>query len=166
MTSSYKPRWWQFSLRSLGVMIGAFALLLALLTSRFLAQHRAVGAIRSAGGTVYYDYQFSASPKVPGQEPTAAWLRGLLTDDLFHDVFFADLRGVQTLDVNTVLPLKGLQVLVLEPRHLDESQIKLLSTLPHLELVEIDVPHTELLLWQTRVRATLPKCRVSATMLR
>src|SRR5262245_22889660 len=104
----------QFGLRRLLLVLALISAALGVLNSRWFHQHRAVATIRSAGGTVYYDYQFAScfARQPSGRQPAADWLRNVLTDDFFHDVPFVDLRAAQGVDLELLSRLSGLRVLV------------------------------------------------------
>jgi len=71
---------------------------------KFRKQAQAVGRIRSMGGRVYWDYQWSDDHPVPGGQPQqAAWLRAVLGDACFDRAIAVDLRLVESMD--DVLPL-------------------------------------------------------------
>lgn len=90
-----KRRWYRFSLRTLLVVILLLSVLLgwfALKLRQAERQRRAVEAIRKAGGTVFYDYQFheeSGTTTGVRESPVPAWLRELIGED-----FFASVAGV------------------------------------------------------------------------
>ena len=64
-TTPSKPRrrWFQFSLRTLMVLVTVLCVWLGLVSERARKQREAVAAIEALGGWVWYDYQNS------GQEP-------------------------------------------------------------------------------------------------
>ena len=69
-------RWYQFSLRTLLLVMTVFAVWLGIKIHQARQQKQAVAAIEKLGGTVYYDYQVTtdsrawskarAKPKPPG----------------------------------------------------------------------------------------------------
>ena len=90
-TKPRRRRWLQFSLRSLLIFTTLCAVAAALLARRMEQkgnERDAVEAIRRAGGTVRYGYQYDRSGKaVPNAMPTGwAWLRVLLGDNFFSEV--------------------------------------------------------------------------------
>ena len=90
--SKSKRRWYRFSLRTLLVVILLLCVLLgwfALKMRQAERQRRAVEAIRKAGGTVLYDYQFheeSGTSTGVRESPVPTWLRELMGEDFFASV--------------------------------------------------------------------------------
>lgn len=86
-SASRKRRWYQYSLRTLLIVMVLASVGMSWLTvkmRRAARQREAVEAIRKLGGWVVYDYQSgsAARPTPPGP----AWLRRLLGDDFFAEV--------------------------------------------------------------------------------
>jgi hypothetical protein len=85
-------RWrFQFTVRSLAVLVAAVAIPCCWLTVKMREaerQRKAVEAIRAVGGWVYYEYHLNESgATMTVQEPPApAWLRRLLGEDFLWDV--------------------------------------------------------------------------------
>ena len=89
-------RWrFQFSIRSMLVLVVAVALLFSWITVEVQQAKRyrdAVTAIRQAEGFVYYDFQVDQAGVLipPTNIPGPAWLRTLLGDDFFGSVVKVD----------------------------------------------------------------------------
>jgi len=87
-----KRRWYRFSLRALLIVVLLLSVLpgwFALKLRQAERQRQAVEAIRKAGGTVLYDYQFhEESGMATGvqESPVPAWLRELMGKDFFASV--------------------------------------------------------------------------------
>jgi hypothetical protein len=85
-----KRRWYQFTLRTLLVLVLLCAVAcswFAVKMNRARRQKEAVAAILNAGGEIGYDYQLDGGLRTRGGEPpTPAWLRDLLGHDFFEDV--------------------------------------------------------------------------------
>jgi hypothetical protein len=88
----------QFSLRGLLVLVAICSVWLGIAFHRAREQARAVAAIKSGGGYVFYDYQGVEYRSFDqwGTSEIPAWLSGQLGVDFFHDV---------TLLVFDVLPI-------------------------------------------------------------
>jgi hypothetical protein len=160
MKPSYRSA--RFTLRLLLLFVAMIATGLGLFSSRWFGQHRAVSAIRSAGGTVYYDYQFAwyFSRQAAGRQPAADWLRALLSDDFFHHVPFVDLRAARGVNLDLLTSISGLTVLVVDADQLAEDDLQLIGQLRGLEGVEIGGTPADLAFWDRRIRAVLPDCQV------
>ncbi|HEV3418624.1 MAG TPA: hypothetical protein VG056_17510 [Pirellulales bacterium] len=87
-----KRRWFQFSLRSLFVMMLLLSVGLRWMAAKVETQKVAVKATLKDGGSVWYDYEVDASGSiVAGAEPPGPnWLRKMLGDDAFTNVVKAD----------------------------------------------------------------------------
>jgi hypothetical protein len=100
MPAPAKPcrRWYQFTLRTLTIFMVLSSVLLGALgwrLQRARKQARAVATLTSMGAEVGYDYwmQFNNDgaieyKKGPQQSPIPGFLRRILGDDFFHDVYF------------------------------------------------------------------------------
>jgi hypothetical protein len=86
-----KRRWFQFSLRTLLVVMLVAGVCARLLVTKAHRQKAAVETILRGGGTVYYDYQHvEGGGYDPRREPPGPfWLRKLLGDDFFTNVEYA-----------------------------------------------------------------------------
>jgi hypothetical protein len=112
MNAAPKLRWYQFHLRSLFV-----AMTLACIGMSWVGvkmqqarrQKEAVEEIKKLGGDVSYDYQIDATGMwIQGGQPSnPMWLRSLLGDDLFTNVFIVQLDDTQVTDAG-LEHLKGL----------------------------------------------------------
>ena len=70
-TSNPRRRWFQYSLRTLFVLVTVLCVWLAVTVERVRKQREAVEAIEALGGQVYYEYQSSGGQEPPGPK----WLR-------------------------------------------------------------------------------------------
>jgi hypothetical protein len=87
LTPKPKRRWYQFSQRTLLVLVLLVSIGLSWLgikMNQARRQREVVKAILEAGGAVYYDYEYKQSGNP--EPPAPAWLRKLFGDDLFRDV--------------------------------------------------------------------------------
>jgi hypothetical protein len=97
-------RWFQFSLRSLMIVVAVVAVPCAWLGHKIEQKRRqrdAIEAIRRIGGRVEFGYQLDSNgAQLAGdrQPPGALWLRKLLGDDFFADVKSVDLSGTEVRD--------------------------------------------------------------------
>ena len=81
-TSKPRRRWFQYSLRTLFVLVTVLCVCLAVTANRARRQREAVKAIESVGGQVRYEYQYVSGQEPPGPE----WLRELIGDEYFVSV--------------------------------------------------------------------------------
>lgn len=113
----------RFSLRTLLLAITILCIWLGLTITATRRQREAVTAIRKSGGSVGYDFQFVVVPGKPDWSfvadhavpPQPAWLRTLLGDDFFCDVFTVAFFNL--------------------PNSIPESDLAQLTKLPKLRLV-------------------------------
>jgi Leucine-rich repeat (LRR) protein len=96
--STSKPfrRWFQYSLRTLLIVVTLFAFAcswFAVKLGQAKRQREAVEEFSKLGGTIAYDYQLDASTKQNKEPPSPAWLRKILGDDFFHTVVYAHLEN-------------------------------------------------------------------------
>ncbi|MBI3468975.1 MAG: hypothetical protein HY000_38725 [Planctomycetes bacterium] len=93
-----RRHWFQFSLRTLLIVMLVIGVSLGLLVNRARRQREATSAILKAGGSVLYDYQKIADASKPnGFNPKAAppgpdWLRNLVGAESFQEVVNVSLR--------------------------------------------------------------------------
>ena len=108
-----KRRWFQFSLRSLMVLmilVGIGMTWLVAIKHRAERQKAAVETIVKGGGSVDYDYQFRTLPSGvvryidDATPPGPTWLRSLLGDDFFTNVVSARIVNRTGLDQLAQLP--------------------------------------------------------------
>jgi hypothetical protein len=109
-------RWYQYSLRSLLVLMLLVSLLMswfAVKRKRAIAQKKAVEAILEAEGTVEYDFQFDSNGAyvkgASGQGPE--WLRDLTGPDYFDTAAYASVKNRKGIEaVNEFPHLRSLEV--------------------------------------------------------
>jgi hypothetical protein len=109
-----KLRWFQYSLRSLFLLVFLVSIgmsWVAVKIERARRQKEAVEEIKKAGGHVSYDYQFDKSGDwLPeARPPGPAWLRNLLGEDFFATVVMVGLFPLNSRVTDAGLEhLKGL----------------------------------------------------------
>lgn len=130
-------RYLTFSLRTLFVLMTAFAVWLGVVVNRAQEQREAVEAIEAAGGWVGYDWE--EDPFSDDEAPEPAWLLRLLGKHFFRNVERAGFPT--TSDLRTIVPcLKRLRKLrtVFVPATLPSDTVsELEAALPGCE-VELD----------------------------
>jgi hypothetical protein len=92
-----KRRWFQFSLRTLLILVTLLCIGVAIISNRAMRQKAAISAILKDGGDVDYAHNFPQRAEPPGP----AWLRKLLGDDFFATVISVTVRtdaGMEQLD--------------------------------------------------------------------
>ena len=140
MVVTQKPprlRWYQFSLRSLCVMMALACVGMSWVgvkVQRARRQREIVEEIEGLGGVVAYDYEFSDAP--PGPE----WLRKRLGNDCFATVVFVSLCNTQVTDAHLehIKGLSELQTLWLSNTQISNRGIKPLKELTQLEELFLD----------------------------
>ncbi len=89
IVATLKPRrrWFQYSLRTLLLLVTALAVWLGFYVHRANKQREAVAAIQRLGGWLRYDYQIVGGKFDPKAEsPIPVWLLKALGEVFFHDV--------------------------------------------------------------------------------
>lgn len=102
-----KLRWYQFSLRSLLILVTLFAFACSWFTVKMQQakrQRETIEAIRKLGGLVIYGYTFDdAAPMVMTTRDAPAWLRQLLGKDFFDTASQVELRECKDADAALTL---------------------------------------------------------------
>jgi hypothetical protein len=136
-----KPRWFQFSLRTLMVFVTLCAVAcswLAVKMEQARKQREAVEAIRKEGGDAIYDYQqeeVCLSLPLPPR-PAPAWLRRIGGDELLGNVTCVIITEDKSIDHLTALP--RLQCLLLGGPNITDAALKHLNDLSDLQLVGVN----------------------------
>jgi hypothetical protein len=141
-----KRRWYQFSLRTLLVLmflaaIGMSWFAVKLHQARW--QREAVEAIGKAGGRVTYGFQITEDglPVRAPQLPGPAWLRKLLGDDLFVDVVEVQaygFRGFGDAELEHVEGLKKLRCIYLSETQVTDAGLEHLRDLTRLAVLYLE----------------------------
>jgi len=92
--SKLRRRWFQFSLRTLFVLVTVLCVWLAVTANRARNQREAVAAIEELGGSVRYEYQNSFGQEPPGPK----WLRELVGEEYFVSVVDVFLHNTKVTD--------------------------------------------------------------------
>lgn len=130
-----RRRWVQFGLRTLLLIITAFAIWLGWQAHRARIQRDAVAAILKIGGIVLYDYEAFEDPSGTSAQlvydqsrgPTAPpWLRTLIGEDYFRRVVRAEVI------FNT------------KTRHRDPEALALLAQISSLQELDVEIDESEL----------------------
>ena len=124
-----RRRWLRVSLRTLMVLVLLVGVGVGWYVNRVRTQRLAVAAIEAAGGSVFYDDQFSTNVAWANQTPKAtgsaapAWLRRWLGDDFFGTAVLVRLAKAVTPEVlAAVAGLDGLvSLLVIDTAGLDNA---------------------------------------------
>ena len=136
-----KLRWFQFSLRTLMVVVTLCAIAcswLAVKLRQAEQQRKAVAAIERLGGQVIYDWEISPTGGLQlNSKPTGPqWLRGMLGNDLFWKVRCVvcanDTLSLEGLD--NLKTFDHLQGLWLSGSATDEDVAKLRQEFPNCEI--------------------------------
>jgi|SRR5436190_4447146 len=156
MTAIPKSRWFRFSLRTLFVLVTVFCVWIGFKVNAARRQKEAIEAIHKAHGGLFFDYEMVEMPGKPGHlipastvslwssitgktlppvnpDPSPsgpAWLRKLLGDDYFREVYQVSISGPQYDYINET-EFAQLSSLT-EVRKLFLTDIKI-ATGPHVE---------------------------------
>ncbi len=140
-----RRRYLTFSLRTLFILLTTLAVWLGIATHRAREQRAAVQAIESLGGAVRYDWQNDPldpfGSDVLDEPAGPAWLRRLMGDDFFQEVWEVDFGSPLSptkVELRKALPqlqrlraLKKVRVFAWTDL---EDQDKLQPALPHCEV--------------------------------
>ncbi len=134
-------RFTRFSLRTLLILIGVIAVLLAVQVNRAQRQRETVEWIKENRGSVVYDWEFIEGPsgtkyKKNAKPPAAEWLRSLVGDEYFQGVVFVVFSDYESpIVLNDLTPLANLTNL--EELYLPSTQVTDLTPLANLTNLEI-----------------------------
>src|SRR4029077_18430243 len=106
-----RRRWFRFSLRSLMLLVVLIAVPIGLKTNQVRNQRLVVAEIESLGGHVMWAYEPSRS-----EPPGPNWLRRLLGDDFFAEIYHVtiDNPGVTDETIGSIAELPNLCSLYFE----------------------------------------------------
>ena len=105
-----KRRWFQYSLRTLLVIMVIVACVLSWKMNQLHKRRSAVEAIKALGGHVSYNYQFDANNSpIEGNSPGPDWLCRLAGDDFFASVVGVSLSRRDIADVTPLADLPNLK---------------------------------------------------------
>ncbi len=134
-----KLRWFQYSLRSLMLLVLVVSLgmsWVAVKIKRARQQERAVEELRKSGVYVWYDYQVEQSGKAPYTGPPGpAWLRNLLGENFFATLVGGNFASPSVTDANleSLEELTQLRDLNLNGTQVTDAGLKHLKGLTHLQ---------------------------------
>lgn len=140
--------WFRYSLRTLLLVITAFAISLGILTNRARKQEAAVVALESLGGHVSYDYQ-ERDGLVPDRNAVPAepaWLRRLVGDHFFVTVTRVLLlinHGIENEDLRHLAELPNLRKVYIYSNNIDDHGLKHLRKCTDLEFLYLGIPITD-----------------------
>jgi hypothetical protein len=155
-TPSNRRRYLTFSLRTLFVLLTAFAVWLGVVVNRVREQREAVAAIHALGGTVSYDWQprlgktqsgvagLYVRPPARKRRAGPAWLRRLIGDDFFQEVVAVGLHSstAPEAEILQLTPhlrrLRRLDAITVSALASEETQDKLRTSLPDCEVFVLE----------------------------
>lgn len=139
-----RRRWFQFGLQKLLIVVTLVGCGLGWLGYKVREgrqQATAVAAIEKLGGRVFYDYQVdSLGHVVPNAKPRgAAWLRGLLGNDVFRSVDWVNLASsvINDGEMKHLAGFTKLKVLYLPNTRVTDVGLGYLSGLTALEMLDL-----------------------------
>jgi internalin A len=135
-----KRRWFQFSLRTLLLLVAVLAVWLGWHTYRVKQQREAVLTVEEVGGLVRYDYQWTrGGTTAPPNRPS--WLARLVGVDHVHDVVSITLahnKSVTDADLRQLSALKNLRDLNLGWTEVSDAGLVHLKQLTRLESLYLE----------------------------
>jgi len=134
-------RWFQFSLRTLLVVMLLASMALGWVTAKMQQakrQREAVAALQDFAGGFGYDYQRSKIREILAP----SWLRGLLGDDFFGNVDDLCVGGVTDREMVHIASFHRLKVLRLVSCDITDAGLAQIKGITQLE--ELDVPSTQI----------------------
>lgn len=139
-----KRRWYQYSLRTLLIIVTFFAVAcswFAVKLQQARRQREAVETIVKFGGAVRYEYQLAGTIIPPEEPPGPVWIRKLLGDDFFANVAEVCLWGTGTqitdADLEQLKGLTMLQELQLWGTQITDAGLKHLKGLTTLQTLQL-----------------------------
>jgi hypothetical protein len=140
ITELPKRRWYQYSLRTLFVVVTLAAIGFGLIVVPAQRQKRAVQAIRDAGGDVMHEDE----PKEKRFLRAPEWLQEFLGDDYFKRVMSVNLAKSRITDdgLENLEPLNELVNLNLTNTHISDAGLKHIRGLT--KLVVLDLTNTQI----------------------
>ncbi len=156
MTDKPKPkrRWWQYSLRTLRIVVTVFCVWMGITVKRARDQQRIVEFLQTRGAFFKYAHEFDAShmPIWNAEPPGPDWLRSLIGPHYFDRpdsvaLGFNPPSRVTDADLNDILPqlehLKTVRVVVVYwDRRISEEGIRRIAGLNNLEKLGLGDPQT------------------------
>ena len=136
MTAKRKRHYVRFSLRTMLVVLTAFAVWLGVQANRANRQRAVVRWVTENGGWVHYDWQFHKRNGIDifisgNRPPGPAWLRRQIGDDYFQSVVGI---GAEVDDVSPLVGLSSLESLYIDGPVNDLTPLARLSRLKRLGL--------------------------------
>jgi hypothetical protein len=140
-SSPQKRRWFQYSLRTLLLVMLLASIGTSWLAYRATRQRDAVAAILRAGGGVIYSYEYDAAGKIVSdpEPPAPEWLRNVLGIDYFSRVTDVHLAGdsITDTDLEVLECLPGLRTLIVAGPGVTDAGLVHLSRLRRLEQLQL-----------------------------
>ena len=134
-----KRRWFQFSLRTLLVLVAVVAVWLALLVNAATKQREAVAAIEALGGHVFYEHESNSPAELLGPE----WLRELVGEEYFVTIIVVGLNSTKVTDAGLehLKGLTSLQRLYLDRTNVTDAGLEHLKGLTSLQMLYLSGSH-------------------------
>jgi hypothetical protein len=130
-----RPRrlWFRYNLSTMLALVTVLCMVLGLWVQRAERQRRAVAAICSLKGVIHYE----DDELVTNTAPSIPWLRELLGNDYFADVYWVSLTDTQISNagLDHLKGLPGLRVLYLNSMELSDQGLRGLKGLTELEVL-------------------------------
>ena len=162
-TQSPKPkrRWYQFSLKTLLVVMTVTCVWLAIISDRARRQRAAVDRIHELGGTLLYNYETGSSEYKGDDPPGPDWLVELIGVDYFDDVVAVRLRDlpVTDADLDLVRDLPDLRGLSISRTKVTDAGLAHLTALTKLERLDLDGTNITVA-GIKKLQQALPKCLI------
>ena len=144
ITPKPKRRWFQYSVRTLLVVVTLCAVLCSWLAVKMRnaeRQREAVAAIHKMGGIVIYDWQVDAlGRQLPNAKPFGpAWLRSLLGDDFFASVAELRVHSKEFTDalLQDLIPQAKFRRVSIDDTNVTDGGLEHLKKLTHLTFLSL-----------------------------
>jgi hypothetical protein len=171
-TSKPRRHWYQYSLRTLMVIVTIFAIFcsfFAVKMQKSMRQRAAVKAIINVGGCILFDYQYdfkAENYRIPGwNRPSAPSpiLQFIFGEDLLSDVVYAQFNSTQLTDDQLIKlqlsNLQSLQDIRLSGTQIDDRGLEYLSSIKQLKV--LDVTNTKVSNQGVKkLQQELPECKI------
>lgn len=127
----------QFSLRTFAVVITLFASWLGYISHRAREQRVIVARIEELGGKVEYDYEWGPSHRT--SPPGWSWLRRLIGNEYFQDVYDVSLSDTKANDedMRLIVRLRGIQGLHVDGTEISDGGVATIAELPRLRFLTL-----------------------------
>ena len=154
----HKRRWYQYSLRSLMILMTVLCIWLGYLSNEARKQRNVVAWVEDKLGAVRYDYEYIENVGWSDNEPPGPdWLREWIGIDYFCDVTGVVILGGNAIDLTPLKDLVALEsLIVFNTPVLDLSPLEVLTNLKEVKLIWTSVTKEDV----QKLQKALPNCDI------